>query len=277
MRIGVVGNGFVGQATRCFAGGRVSVLAYDKDPSLCEPAGTSMQDVASCDLVFVSVPTPMKPCGLCCTGIVEEVVSELRSLGATDIVVRSTVPPGTCAELKVHFLPEFLTERNFIPDFKATPVWVVGTNSEDGSFKQKIQYLLGICKEDGKVCSDTTEFVTTTEGELIKYFRNTFLATKVTFCNEFASICQASGVSYDIVRGIAANDPRIGLSHTGVPGPDGVMGFGGTCLPKDIHAITRAASKQWVPCPLLEAVISRNESIDRPQKDWQLDKGRAVV
>ena len=207
----------------------------------------------------------------------EDVVHELQNLSAKYIVIRSTVLPGTSKSLGVYFMPEFLTERNFIEDFQNSQQWIIGVNDADNSFKEKIKLLFRTSKEHGCIMSDNVLFTNTCEVELIKNFRNTFLATKVAFCNEFASICKAANVEYENVLCIAATDSRIGESHAHVPGPDGLMGFGGTCFPKDIQAIIRATSESFVACPVLEAVVVRNERTDRPGKDWQEDNGRAVV
>lgn len=273
--IGVVGNGFVGRASRCLACPEVKVLAYDLDPSSCEPEGTTLEDVAGCDFCFVSVPTPMKNDKSAYTGIVEEVVAQLKKRNAKRIVIRSTVPPGFSDNLGVYFMPEFLTERNAEHDFVKNPVWVIGTPT--GEHDQAFCNLFSVCKRNSCIQSDKTIFMSTTEAEFVKYYRNTFLATKVAFCNEFSSICESQGVDYEKVRSIAAADPRISLSHTAVPGPDGKRGYGGTCFPKDLNALLRFAAENWIPCPLLEATRSRNEDIDRPEKEWKYDIGRAVV
>ena len=72
-------------------------------------------------------------------------------------------------------------------------------------------------------------------------------------------------------------DKRIGLSHINVPGPDGKFGFGGTCFPKDTNGLLSDMKKQGMKSFILENAVIRNETVDRPEKDWSLDKGRAVV
>ena len=76
---------------------------------------------------------------------------------------------------------------------------------------------------------------------------------------------------------MVALDERINSSHMVVPGPDGKRGFGGTCFPKDINSFLYQMQKANLPATILDAVIFRNEKIDRPEKDWSSDKGRAVV
>ena len=115
------------------------------------------------------------------------------------------------------------------------------------------------------------------EAEMVKYVRNTFLATKISFFNEIYNFCGASNVSYETIIRQVSSDRRIGGSHTRVPGPDGKRGFGGTCLPKDANSLQQQFIQKNVDCPILAAVVRRNEEIDRPELDWMEDKGRAFI
>ena len=282
--VGIVGNGFIGKALLQLRSENIQVLAYDRDSELCSPVGITLRDLASrCGMIFVSVPTPMDRCagGRPHLDIVESVVSELQSLAPpeTFIVVRSTVPPGTCRRLGVHFMPEFLTEANAQRDFCETRRWMIGVprGMPREPFRTAMQSLLDAGREQGTLVSSELVCLDSSEAEMIKYFRNTFLATKVAFSNEMCSLCESLGVDYDTVQAIAADDTRIGVSHTQVPGPDGQKGFGGTCFPKDTHALRSVFEDDGVPCPVLRAVLERNETIDRPEQDWLSDEGRAAV
>jgi UDPglucose 6-dehydrogenase len=115
------------------------------------------------------------------------------------------------------------------------------------------------------------------EAEMIKYFKNCFLATKVSFCNEMYEFCKKSNINYNIVANFVKLDERIGKTHLNVPGPDRMFGFGGTCFPKDIHALEYEFKNKGVDCHIISAAIKRNETIDRKDKDWLLDKGRATI
>ena len=258
----------------------VRVVAHDKSPAACDPPGTTLRDAVTADLVFVSVPTPMLPAsGRVDLSIVEAVVANIREVDpGARIVVRSTVPPGTCARLRVHFMPEFLTEAAAAEDFRRNPVWVLGApgGAPDPAVRAALGAVFRAAKRHRRIESDRTEWVHSTEAELIKYFRNTFLATKVAFCNEFASLCATLGVEYGAVRKHAAVDARIGLSHTAVPGPDGMTGYGGTCFPKDTRGLIGVFDQHRVRCRLLEASVERNETIDRPGREWLSMVGRAV-
>jgi UDPglucose 6-dehydrogenase len=103
------------------------------------------------------------------------------------------------------------------------------------------------------------------------------LATKVSFCNEIYQFCKLKGIDYENVRKLAANDDRILHSHTYIPGPDGKKGFGGTCFPKDTNSLKYEMENAGMKSYILNSAIERNEKIDRPEKDWNENKGRAVV
>jgi UDPglucose 6-dehydrogenase len=126
-------------------------------------------------------------------------------------------------------------------------------------------------RKNGVISSYETMFVTQEEAEMIKYTRNNFLATKIAFFNEIAAISAAAGADYEKVRAGVTADPRIGASHTAVPGYDGHRGFGGTCLPKDTNALATYGESHGVPCPVIRAVVMRNSTIDRPERDWEAD------
>ena len=113
--------------------------------------------------------------------------------------------------------------------------------------------------------------------ETTKLVRNTFLATKVSFFNEIETFCKAKNVNYEVLANMVALDERINKSHMTVPGPDGKRGFGGTCFPKDINSFLYQMQNMGLPATVIESVIFRNEKIDRPEKDWSSNKGRAVV
>ena len=120
-------------------------------------------------------------------------------------------------------------------------------------------------------------FVTNKEAEMVKMFKNCFLATKVSFCNEMHQFCENKGINYENVRKLAANDDRILHSHTKVPGPDGGKGFGGTCFPKDISSLELQMSDAQMESYILEAAKARNLQIDRPEEDWKYNLGRSVI
>lgn len=282
MKIGVIGNGFVGKATCTLACKEVELLCYDINHDLCNPKGCTLKMITDCDLIFISVPTPMKKDISCYLKILESVVEELakiKSLDSMCVVIRSTVPPGTADRLNCFFMPEFLTEKNYINDFKNCPQWIFGLkgNDMDELFKKRIQSLFHMSHKHNQIVSDKCKFLLNKEAEMVKLFRNTFLATKVSFCNEIYDYCKSENINYNNMIKLACDDSRIGHSHSMVPGHDGMKGFGGTCFPKDINNLLNLMKKNNVKSYVLENVIKRNEEHDRNEKDWEANKGRAFV
>jgi UDPglucose 6-dehydrogenase len=269
MRIGIVGGGFVGGATSLLECDDIQVIVYDIDPSRCKPEGTTITDLKTCDLVFVCVPTPTKEDGSCNLTIVERCVESLQDHGISNIVLRSTVPPGTSERLNVMFMPEFLTEANWATDFFQCSCWIFGTRSDTEA--QLFQTMLDNAKQAGRIQNATAMYVTCKEAEMIKYARNNFLALKISFANEMYRICEKMGIEYAHVRDGLSADKRIGASHLSVPGHDGHYGYGGTCLPKDTSALVAFATSMGVPTPVLSAVVHRNRDLDRPERDWEQD------
>jgi UDPglucose 6-dehydrogenase len=106
--------------------------------------------------------------------------------------------------------------------------------------------------------------------------RNCFLATKVSFFNGIEKFCGVNDVSYEFVRELVCLDERVGESHTEVPGPDGKRGFGGTCFPKDLNSLIYQMDQSNVDPMILSAANDQNNKVDRPEKDWEEDRGRAV-
>jgi UDPglucose 6-dehydrogenase len=112
--------------------------------------------------------------------------------------------------------------------------------------------------------------------EFIKYLGNVFFALKVSFANETRLFAEEIGVNWDdALRGFVA-DGRVADSHLHVPGPDGKLGFGGSCLPKDLNAFIALADSVGISLNTLKAAWQTNLEI-RPEKDWEKLKGRAVI
>lgn len=283
MKIGIIGNGFVGKATQQLSCDVVELYCYDINPALCSPPGTTLQTlVDNCGIIFISVPTPMNKDGSCHTGILDSVVNELSllcELSEKNVVIRCTEPPGTADRLNCYYMPEFLTEKNFMDDFKHNPEWFFGLKGteQDTAFRQTIQSLFSLSKEHGTIMSDSCIFLPNKEAEMLKLFRNVFLSVKVGLCNEVYDYCMSLGIDYDRMRRHACNDSRIGTSHTSVPGHDGKRGFGGTCFPKDINNLNHLLNHSNLPNYIVKSVVARNEEVDRSEKDWLMDKGRASV
>ena len=280
LKIGIIGGGFVGSATKLLECSGICTVVWDTDPEKRYPDTVKYTDLLSSDFIFICVPTPMTSSGECHTGIVERVVSELKQHNYPGrIVVRSTVPVGFCERHSVDFMPEFLTEAHWKYDFYSCNNWIIGTDNFNADFHTRITELFTLAKKHGCVKNSTIQFVGTKEAEAAKYFRNCFLATKVSFCNEIYRFCNSLGVDYNQVAELGALDPRIGSSHTSVPGPDGKTGFSGSCFPKDMASLEYQMKSKNVSSKVISACISRNTNIDRPECDWANDelKGRATI
>lgn len=276
MKITIIGNGYVGGATKlAFKRSEVEgltnndfiseIFVYDK---ASEKSECSLEDALKGDLFFVCVPTPMKSDGSCDLSIVESVMRLLLSNGipSLNIVLRSTVPVGTCDGFEVNFMPEFLTETNWREDIRNTRDWIIGTPELAPNLKTILP----------KILKGNLHFCLNKEAELAKYTRNCFLATKVSFFNEINNFCEEKNIEYQRIKELVILDSRINASHTCVPGPDGKKGFGGTCFPKDMHSLSFQMRSAVVTPHLIKAAIERNEIVDRPEKDWNENRGRAV-
>ena len=283
MNIGIIGNGFVGKATNILKNDNVNIYIYDIDPKLCVPHGLTIKELCNtCDIIFISVPTPMNQDGSYYLNILESVVSDIESfvdLNKSLIVIRSTVTPGTSQRLNCYFMPEFLTEKNFVNDFKNNENWIFGCKNTDQDihFRETIIKLFNYAYNENKIAYNNISFVTNDEAEMIKLFRNNFLSTKIAFCNEISEYCKIKNINYENVRALATCDKRIGESHTYVPGHDGQYGYGGTCFPKDTNGFLHDMKKSNMKSYIVSATVSRNEEVDRPNKDWNDNKGRAVI
>jgi UDP-glucose 6-dehydrogenase len=180
-------------------------------------------------------------------------------------------------------MPEFLTEKNWAEDVYHCRNWIVGTGSNANAsddvkdFIKKMTELISDARDEGSIRYNNMTFVSNTEAEMIKYYRNTFLAVKVSFSNEMHEFCKMKGIDYETVRWFATQDDRIGSSHTIVPGHDGHFGFGGTCFPKDTHSLLYQFETAGVSSYILKSAVRRNNEHDRPEKDWMDDVGRACI
>lgn len=283
--IGVVGNGVVGHAVvngltqyieailpKC--GEVVSPKTFDIDPSKCSSTIKTLWDlVQQCEVIFVCVPTPGKqPLLNCDTSIVEKVVMDIDAVGKyVTVVVKSTVPPGTCRKLndkckniEVLFNPEFLRERYAAEDFRNQQYIIIG--SADGPISiPSLGYSLveGIYTE--RYPSVPVFHVKLEVAELYKYVANTFLALKVSIANEFQSIAETLDIDWNhTMVPLIYQDKRLGISHWRVPGPDGEFGYSGMCFPKDVNALINFCEVNDISCPMLIASWERNLEMDRP-------------
>ena len=293
MRIGMIGAGYVGLVSgACFSEFGIDVVCVDKDPSkidmlrdgeipIYEPglealvrsnAGAGRlsftteteEAVAGSEAVFVAVGTPGRhgdgQADLRSVREAAEEVARCMGDGYKVVVMKSTVPVGTGREIErliskhrppetfdVASNPEFLREGSAIGDFMRPDRVVIGVESERAARVLQTVYRPLYLLE-------TPIVLTALEtAEMIKYAANAFLATKITFINEIADLCERLGADVqDVAKGIGL-DGRIGryFLHAG-------PGFGGSCFPKDTAAFVRIAEEAGAPSAIVDAVLRTN-------------------
>ncbi len=293
MNICIIGTGYVGLVTgACLAEFGMNLICVDNDQqkidllqqgkiSIHEPGledlvlknmregrlsfSTSIRDgVASSLVIFIAVGTPSKDDGSADLRAVEEVAKEIAQSmnGYKVVVVKSTVPVGTCRRLQqlirdhqaqpipfdIVSNPEFQREGSAIDDFVRPDRVTIGAESEQAIAIMKDIY-------SALYLIETPFVITSLEtAEMIKYAANSFLATKVTFINEIANLCEMVGADVHHVARAMGLDGRIGKKFLH-PGP----GFGGSCFPKDTRALSKIAREKGYVFKILESVIEVNE------------------
>lgn len=276
--INIVGYGYVGSSLGYVCKqNNVSFTVTDvqiKDEPIAQKVFNNITDTVifsesknEWNAYFLCVPTPSKPSGECNTDIVREVVDTIHKTARsnTTVFVKSTVQPRTCRDLfdkytsdkfNVVFVPEFLTEKRACLDMYDAKFVLIGTH--DGLENPKISALFrSIYSHNHEIEVITKKFEVC---ELFKYTVNVFLATKVWFFNEIYELSEKLGFEYNDLRDILRLDPRIGDSHTFVPGHDGKFGFGGACLLKESMAGSFLQTQLGIPNTVLEAIIERNKT-----------------
>jgi UDPglucose 6-dehydrogenase len=267
--VGVIGNGFVGES-QIFAFSPISeIRVYDVDPL---KSTHTKEETHESDFIFVCVPTPMDMGGNQDLSYIEKVFRDSKE--GPIYIIKSTVLPGTTEmlqrqypHLNIIFSPEFLTERTAKLDMLTQARVIFGG---DKALTDRVEELFSerfMNRHFIHTDSKTAEF--------IKYMNNTFFATKVSLMNEYYRLAQLVDVNWDDALYGFASDGRVGDSHLHVPGPDGKVGFGGTCFPKDINALMNMAKDVGVNMNVLEASWKTNLEV-RPEQDWNKLKGRAI-
>lgn len=279
MRIGIIGNGFVGSAVNNGFSSHPkfqnSIKIYDKNPSLSK--NTLEETVTESDFLFLSLPTPSNRNGSINLDIINSSLSEINRFNNSKniILVRSTIIPGTTdnlckkyPKLNLVFNPEFLTEKNAKSDFINQSRIILGGPNK---LTEKVYKLYNIRFPNVPIIS--TNYRT---AELIKYMNNCFLATKVSFMNEMKLISDEIDANWDDALEGFKLDERVGHSHNDVPGHDGKLGFGGSCFPKDVSALLYFSKKIGINLNTLSGAWNTNLEV-RSEKDWEKLVGRAIV
>jgi len=279
MKIGIIGNGFVGSAI--VAGFMLvvdDILIYDKDQH--KSTHTLTETVNGSDFIFVSVPTPMKNVlgGAIDLSIMDSVIKEISDCNKRKnniVVIKSTVVPGTVEKyvelypnLNIIFSPEFLTERAARLDFINTSRVILGGPPE----------LTGAALKLFRKRFPHTNIIETDLGtaQFIKYMANCFFSVKLSFMNEMLQGAEALGVDWDAAVKGFITDGRIGNSHIDVPGHDGSLGFGGKCFSKDLNAFIELFQQLGIDPSVMKATWKKNLEV-RDNHDWAEIEGAVTV
>ena len=269
MKVGVIGNGFVGEAQAFAFSLSNEVLIYDVDPA---KTFNTLEEVHTADFIFVCVPTPMRQDGTQDTSYIEEVFRHAKA--GPIYIIKSTVKPGSTKglqimypDLNIVFSPEFLTERIAKLDMMMQARIIFGGKRELTDRVQKLY--------EGRFMNRHFIHTDTNTAEFIKYMNNCFFATKVSLLNEYYRLAEKMNIDWSTAMHGFAADGRVGDSHMQVPGPDGKLGFGGACFPKDINAFIQLGKENNIDMNVLEAAWKTNLEV-RPEADWTQLKGRAV-
>ncbi|HEX6171975.1 MAG TPA: UDP-glucose/GDP-mannose dehydrogenase family protein [Chitinophagaceae bacterium] len=291
MKIAVVGTGYVGLVTgTCFAetGNTVTCVDIDKNKveklsngqiTIYEPGleklflrnqreerlkfTTNLEEgIADAKVIFLALPTPPGENGSAdlkyILGVAEDLGKILKDYKV--IVDKSTVPVGTAekvheviaknckCEFDVVSNPEFLREGVAVEDFMKPDRVVIGTESE------RARKIMGDLYAPFVRQGNPVIYMDEKSAELTKYAANSFLATKISFMNEVARLCELLGADVDMVRRGIGSDDRIGKRFL-FPG----IGYGGSCFPKDVQALVRSASEVKYDFRILDAVMDVNE------------------
>ena len=305
MRIAMIGTGYVGLVSGvCFSDFGHDVICVDKDPSkiemlergevpIYEPGldvlmaknveagrlsftGDLKEAVAGADAVFIAVGTPTRRGDghadlTYVYAAAEEIAHAITDY--TVVVTKSTVPLGTNRQVKqvirkarpdlefdVASNPEFLREGAAIDDFMRPDRVVVGVQSDRAAEVMAEIYRPLYLREFPIITTDLES------AEMIKYAANAFLATKITFINEIAALCEKTGADVKQVSKGMGLDNRIGNKFLNA-GP----GYGGSCFPKDTQALARMGQDYAAPMRITETVIEVNEQLKRKMIDKIVD------
>ena len=273
MMIGIIGLGCVGGSMfKSFSEKGISVIGYDKYKN----GGIgSLESVLNCDIVFLCLPTlfneELKEYN---KGPINEVCIELEKNKYNGVVVvKSTVEPETINKLskkynlKLCHNPEFLTARTAYEDFHNQKHIVLGsglntTNEDMNSVKEF--YERHYPEASVSLC-------TSLESESMKIMCNSFYASKVMLFNEYYLLCMKNGANYNVIKNLMLKNNWINSMHTSVPGPDGKLGYGGACFPKDTQALCEYMKSYNSPSIVLESVIKEKDVI-RSKTERVLEK-----
>lgn len=255
-KIGIIGLGFVGNAIHASYNDNpmVELIEIDSDPDKnCRGTYDELTDASA---VFICVPSPQNEDGSCNSQPLVSTLAKLKDFKGV-IISKVTAPPNVYEYLQTQYpnlvhAPEFLTAANAVNDYLSSKFVIIG-----GTVQAYLREAYRIIKL-GLDNLQFSHFCTISEASLAKYTINCFLATKVIFMNEMAKLAELGGQDWNKIRQLISIDPRIGHSHTQVPGPDTLYGFGGACFPKDTAALLKYAESMDVQMNVLDTAVKKN-------------------
>ena len=255
MKFIVAGYGFVGSAIGELLSKQHEVVPVDprfNNNKIKDHMGDS-------DGIIIAVSTPAKKNGSVNADNIYNVLQQVEESGFKfkPILIKSTVTfdhlQDISKEFSITFYPEFLREATAMEDFVNQKYAILGgDHTRDTKFWADLLYSSLPLIEHIHTCS-------LTEASIVKYFANSFLATKLTFFNELYELCNRTNANYDTVSNLLGLDTRIGKGHTTVPGPDKQFGWGGHCFPKDTSAILKLSDELEVDLSVLKQAIKSNK------------------
>lgn len=251
-RIGIIGLGFVGSAIN-------DTINWQTATVIMDPAkghNATYHELSNCSGIFICVPSPQSEDGTCDTSILEGVLANLKDYTGV-IISKCTAPPDVYTRLNEQYpnlvhAPEFLTAARASKDYADGKFTFIGGSV--GAYQREAERIIRL----GQRHLEKVYHCTVAEAALAKYAINSFMATKIIFMNELYAVAQAAGIDYNNIAHMIKVDPRIGNSHMQVPGPDGNLGFGGHCLPKDMSALLKYAEGIGAQMNVLDAAVKKN-------------------
>ena len=263
MTIGIIGLGFVGGAMlKSFELKGIKCVGYDKYKKIGK-----IEDVFDSKIIFLCLPTLFdeEKCKYDKDEIIKtlDVLQDCKSL----IVIKSTIEPETTSilskkypSLKILHNPEFLTARTAFQDFHYQKHIVIGKGPNCNSVNILERFYKKYYPEaEISVC-------TSLESESMKIFCNSFYASKVMLFNEYYLLCQKNGSNFENIRNLMLKNDWINPMHTNIPGPDGKLGYGGACFPKDTKALNEYMKNHGSENKVLNGVIEECEMIRGEKK-----------
>lgn len=256
LNIGICGHGFVGNAVSSFFTNKTgfNILIYDKYKNI-----NTFETILNTDMIFICLPTnfdeDIKNYNMNAIDSTISLLNESNYKGL--IIIKSTVLPDYCfkinqeyPQLRIVSNPEFLSARTAVTDFANQTHIIIGYTEFSKNSIDMVRDMYSILFPMAKISVTTTE-----EAAMVKLGCNSFYATKIQYFTELYLLCEKMKIDYNNVKDMMLHNGWINPMHTIVPGTDGMISFGGMCLPKDICALNEFMKTCYSSNLVLSAVI----------------------